>query len=186
MNVKTCTKCKNEYPATLEFFYKHPSSKFGVTPRCKPCVNIDNIESHKKRMEKDPEKIRQQGTARTKKYYHRDLDKSRTYQRERARNISKSHKESGTWDEYLAKRRAGKYNLSLEELENLFKEQNYSCAICKCTEPVGKTKWNIDHCHKSNKVRFILCCHCNRGLGAFKDSPELLRIAANLLESKQL
>ena len=46
--LKTCRKCLKEFPATLEFFYKNSGSKFGVTPRCKACVNQDNAASHAK------------------------------------------------------------------------------------------------------------------------------------------
>lgn len=31
-------------------------------------------------------------------------------------------------------------------------------------------------------IRFLLCKHCNRGLGAFRDDPSLMRRAADLLE----
>lgn len=76
-----------------------------------------------------------------------------------------------------------KFNMTIVEWEALFNEQGNVCAICKGTDPGSKAGWNTDHCHKSGKFRFILCCHCNRGLGAFKDNPELLRRAADMLES---
>jgi hypothetical protein len=36
-NVKTCTKCKQEKPATVEFFCGHPTGKFGLQAACKAC-----------------------------------------------------------------------------------------------------------------------------------------------------
>lgn len=40
----------------------------------------------------------------------------------------------------------------------------------------GIKNLRIDHCHGSKKVRGVLCDHCNKGLGFFKDNPtHLLR-----------
>jgi hypothetical protein len=47
------------------------------------------------------------------------------------------------------------------------------CAICN----VATDKLVVDHCHKTNKVRGVLCSSCNLGLGKFKDSLELLEAA---------
>ena len=35
---RTCTSCKTEYPATLEYFYKQPSGKDGLKSICKDCA----------------------------------------------------------------------------------------------------------------------------------------------------
>jgi hypothetical protein len=41
MNTKVCTnpKCGKELPATLEYFHRLKSGKFGVRPECKECFN---------------------------------------------------------------------------------------------------------------------------------------------------
>jgi hypothetical protein len=56
-------------------------------------------------------------------------------------------------------------------LKNLLSSKE--CTIC------GEitNKLSVDHCHKTNKVRGILCQECNLGLGKFKDDPELLEFA---------
>lgn len=39
MKTKTCTKCKKEYPATTEYFYK--SARDGLISRCRACASED-------------------------------------------------------------------------------------------------------------------------------------------------
>ena len=60
----------------------------------------------------------------------------------------------------------------LREIKNTTKE----CVICG-----SKEKLVIDHDHKTQKVRGMLCNHCNRGLGHFRDDPLLLEFAAQYL-----
>lgn len=66
-----------------------------------------------------------------------------------------------------------KYNLSLEDVENMEKRQKSKCLICEDRLPL-----KIDHDHETGLVRGLLCDLCNRGLGYFKDKPELLVKAA--------
>ena len=50
------------------------------------------------------------------------------------------------------------------------------CVICGHEE-----KLVVDHDHITGKVRGMLCNHCNRGLGHFRDDPMLLEFAAQYL-----
>lgn len=50
------------------------------------------------------------------------------------------------------------------------------CVICGSDE-----KLVVDHDHCTGKVRGMLCSHCNRGLGHFRDDPMLLEFAAQYL-----
>jgi hypothetical protein len=68
------------------------------------------------------------------------------------------------------------YGLTVAQYELILKNQNNSCAICK-TKEWGKPSPSIDHCHKTSKVRGLLCNFCNRGLGFFNDDIERLENA---------
>jgi hypothetical protein len=76
------------------------------------------------------------------------------------------------------------YNLTTEDYNNLLKEQNYVCAICgtKDTRNKNYTFLPVDHCHKTGKVRGILCDYCNVGLGRFEDDVERLKRAIDYLK----
>lgn len=70
------------------------------------------------------------------------------------------------------------YGITLEEYDRMFAEQDGKCSICGNTHSTieGK-KLAVDHDHKTNKVRALLCSGCNQGLGYFKDDPELMQKA---------
>jgi hypothetical protein len=54
------------------------------------------------------------------------------------------------------------------------------CNICDAPEPKGG-RLCIDHCHKTGKIRGLLCHKCNRGIGFAKDDPNVLDAAAAYL-----
>ena len=73
------------------------------------------------------------------------------------------------------------YGLGPGEYETLFAAQNGVCAICKTPR---RYRLNVDHDHKTGVVRGLLCRLCNgRLLTAARDKPEVLRSAADYLES---
>lgn len=77
------------------------------------------------------------------------------------------------------------YGVDEAAYQQMLAEQGGCCAICGSAEPSRKrdTKFCIDHCHTSGKVRGLLCVGCNADLGQFKDNPQRLRSAAVYLEN---
>lgn len=75
-----------------------------------------------------------------------------------------------------------RYGITLEEREQMIIEQNGKCAICGVHVD---SKAHTDHCHTTGKVRGILCTTCNRGLGYFKDSAEIIQNAIRYLEKHE-
>jgi hypothetical protein len=68
-----------------------------------------------------------------------------------------------------------KYNLTEERYHAMMSEQNGKCAICLTipkSKRNGKTtiRMHVDHCHKTNKVRGLLCYKCNSAIGLFEDN----------------
>lgn len=75
-----------------------------------------------------------------------------------------------------------KFGITYQEYENILKSQNNGCKICGSTHQYKKAL-AVDHCHKTGKIRAILCDNCNKGLGNFQDSPALLEKAIEYLKS---
>jgi hypothetical protein len=61
---------------------------------------------------------------------------------------------------------------TLEQYDVMLAAQNGHCAICLSIP--GKRRFHVDHCHKTGKVRGLLCFNCNVGIGKFKDDSELI------------
>jgi len=60
------------------------------------------------------------------------------------------------------------YGVSIEQFNEMLANQNGVCKICGDT-PKMKTRQSsrlhIDHCHKTGKVRGLLCVRCNHMIG---------------------
>jgi Recombination endonuclease VII len=186
---KICAKCGNVKPATSKFFYRHTASKSGLTPRCKPCIDEDNAEGHARALVKNPVRIKTLATERSRRWAEKNKEKSRENSRKCA---AKRRADPITRAVINMRKRGGGAGLTLEEFEQLFDAQGRKCPICLVDNLVEKTGsqegsmgWNIDHCHMTGEVRFILCAPCNRGLAAFRDDPEIMKRAAELLEKRK-
>jgi uncharacterized protein YlaI len=73
------------------------------------------------------------------------------------------------------------FGISLEEYNNMFKEQDGRCSICGKHQSRFKTMFSVDHDHVTGKIRGLLCPDCNHGLGNFKDTPRILQKAIEYL-----
>lgn len=81
-----------------------------------------------------------------------------------------------------------KYGISIGVYTKLVKDQKNLCGICGNPETViGRggvpRQLSIDHDHRTNEVRGLLCHSCNLALGHFKDKPFLLLRAARYLQN---
>ena len=71
------------------------------------------------------------------------------------------------------------YGITEAQYLDILHSQEGKCAICR-REPTERLL-AVDHCHKTNQVRGLLCQCCNLGLGGFQDSTELLQEAIKYL-----
>lgn len=100
-----------------------------------------------------------------KKWAQKNPDKMKKYREKSYNNDNPKKRRS--------KSLKHRYGINEEQYLNMIKIQNNKCAICK--KEFGEI--NIDHDHKSNKVRELLCRHCNSGLGFFNDDIDIMKKA---------
>lgn len=103
------------------------------------------------------------------------------YQKERAKENrtkhGRSYKPPYTREIHIQR----KYGLSWDAYLMMLNNQNNKCFICDYEFGAKKGDCYVDHCHKTNIVRGLLCQNCNTGLGNFRDNSERLIKAANYL-----
>ena len=75
------------------------------------------------------------------------------------------------------------YGISLIEYDKMFEQQGGVCAICGKSQPQQFHRLAVDHDHKTNKVRGLLCQSCNGMLGLAKDNIVTLSNAIKYLVS---
>jgi hypothetical protein len=91
-----------------------------------------------------------------------------------------------TYKTYKSNKLKHKFGITLDDYFSILVKQKNKCAIC-CLEENSKSKngkiknLSVDHCHKTKKVRGLLCDCCNRGLGCFKDNKQTLQKAIEYL-----
>jgi len=126
-------------------------------------------------------KIRELALTNNEKYYFTGVACKRGH-------ISKRYTNSRNCVECVARKenreavRFDNRNITKYSYELIISSQGGMCAICESVLEEGKNQ-AIDHDHKTNEIRGVLCKHCNMGLGNFKDNPNSLRAAANYLET---
>jgi hypothetical protein len=124
----------------------------------------------------------------------------RAYCSERCRRETYKNKAKENYNQYILRnpgkkglsskisRLKNKFNLTIEEYNQLIQLQNNKCKICSAilNIDINRDNWNekacIDHNHQTGKIRGILCSNCNHGIGFFKDNIDLLIKAQKYLE----
>lgn len=142
--MKVCTKCK--LSKSLKYFPRYRTSPDGHFYYCKLCKS----EAAKVHYDKNKEKINKK----CQEYHALNAPKIR----------------SQSW----ARRVKRIYGITLEQYEQKKASQDYRCKLCSRHESELRVGLNLDHCHKTGKLRDFLCNECNVGIGNFKEDTALL------------
>jgi hypothetical protein len=91
--------------------------------------------------------------------------------------VDKRHRDR----DHEQRRRLRKYGITQVAYDQLLTKQCGRCPGCGTDQP-GVKGWAIDHCHRSGKVRALLCMRCNTMLGLANEDPSMLRALADFAE----
>ena len=128
-----------------------------------------------------------------RKHYHKYRKKYLAYainhkdDKNESRRIWRMNNKKRNWEQGLK----DKYGITASKFFSMLKAQKGRCAICRRKETfvdkkTGKIRLlSVDHNHKTNEIRKLLCHRCNLGLGIFKDDWKLLQIASNYLRTNK-
>lgn len=142
---------------------------------CQHCADKQRAATLRWR-EKNPDKV--------KGYDAKRQRKPEVRERARLRHLERNKTESfRDWMNAWHLKR--KFGITLDQYKSLNKAQEGRCAICGGLNVAGR-RLAVDHCHRSGKIRGLLCYKCNVGLGSFDDDLERLLLAALYLEKHRL
>lgn len=176
--MRTCTICK--IPRDLSEFTKDKNGRDGLKSGCRSCLT----EAKREQRHRNPGPSRKAA----KKWHAANAEKCREITKKyrqslpievkRARYQKWAKQNSGRVT-FLSRRNAlrRKYGLSLEKYDSILASQAGVCAICHAPPTLENCKCGllvVDHCHRTGKVRGLLCSNCNSGLGFFKENTQTL------------
>ena len=173
METKLCFSCVQYKPTCC--FHKAKKEKDGFQYQCIDCSKqyhakryIEQKDKLKVQLKKYKEENKEKLEVASLLWKKNNPDKVKQYQR--TSNLRKN------------------FGLSMDEYEQMLEKQNNLCAICEKPETFihHQTKETarlaVDHCHKTNKVRKLLCKSCNTALGLFKDDIGVMENAVQYLK----
>jgi hypothetical protein len=181
METKTCCRCHhekllNEFPSQLK------RGKRIITGACLDCVKVQRRESYLRHHESRKARNRaahaanrQERNARSSTYHTEHREEATLYYQNNRTKILEAD-----WRRRIKRL----YGVTVEDYQRMLALQEGKCALCKTEQPWTRSgRFAIDHDHATGRVRALLCHNCNKGIGNLKDDPELLRNAANYIET---
>jgi len=183
-----CHICGDENP---ENFYRDKSRGSGFSSRCKKCNReyVRPIKRIKKEV-KNPLSPDENLWCSQCKTFQRASD---FYVNDWRATGRASRCKSCFRDNYYADRKRIKFQrifkafgITETRYFEILEAQGGACAICRQPEKSIRFKYlAVDHCHKTGKIRGLLCHRCNKSLGSLLDSIESLENAIEYLKKHQ-
>ncbi len=156
--------------------------------RNKKRINARLVAKRRAEFERDPEAFR----AKWRAYYAENKEARNTWarenrqanlERERERDRQRMVRDPDRTRRHGIKR---KFGITLEEYDAMVLAQHGVCAACG--GPPGQNskgkpiRLAIDHCHRTGRVRGLLCANCNVAIGMVDDDIEQLEALIRYLK----
>ncbi|MFK4120743.1 endonuclease VII domain-containing protein [Streptomyces longwoodensis] len=174
-DVKCCARCGEYKPRTA--FARRRSNLDGLQRHCRDCAS----DYHRTRQENLGRKVRPKievpdghklclrcGEVKPWSEWHRNASAS-----DGLSTRCKSCRAAQGRADHLKRH----YGLTEADRDAMIAGQKGLCGICLKAPAV-----HVDHCHRTGKVRGVLCFNCNSAIGKLGDDPDAIRRAAAYLE----
>jgi hypothetical protein len=115
-----------------------------------------------------------------------ELDRNKHQRHKDTRNAKRKEWYEGNKEKQRDSAYKKLYQMTLDDYNRMFADQEGKCLICKIHQNELKTKLCVDHCHTTGLVRGLLCNSCNNLLARAKDSIETLQNAITYLSSAKV
>lgn len=145
------------------FCINHPERKHQARGLCKNCYDKwlkENNTEYKLKQLSNTTAWARKNPERMKIIYERRKEKQRNDPNFKLKTREKTLK--------------AKYNITEDDYKRMLSEQNGVCKICGRGPSKLNNKLHIDHCHKTKRIRGLLCHQCNWYLGVIDDNIDIL------------
>ncbi|KOV22118.1 endonuclease VII [Streptomyces sp. XY152] len=174
-SVKRCSRCRQSKPRAA--FASDKAMKDGLQAYCREC----SAAYCRQRQDACGRKPRPRAAAPEGHEYCRRCEKTKPHSewdrnRTASDGLSKACKACRAI-EGRARHLKRHYGLAEAGRDAMVDSRMGLCVICPKAPAI-----HVDHCHKTGKVRGVLCFNCNSAIGKLGDDPDAVRRAAAYLE----
>jgi len=108
------------------------------------------------------------------KFYQKERANGKKYYEKNKEKILKKQKENHKKNPHKRKNSVLKYEygITLNDYNKMFKQQNGKCAICERHQNDLTRTLCVDHDHKTNQIRALLCVTCNTDVSVVENRLE--------------